>query len=280
MRMIQLDRSGHVYRTLRKVRSKAMMIHNGVFGPLPRPKKWVFIVGCTNSGTTLLHNLLAIHPDVGSMPSEGQYYTDELLRPGSIGLPRLGGLKPERFYMDESSGSSVNVNRLKRQWGGQFNNPACPILLEKSPINALRTRWLQKHFDNAHFIGLVRNGYAVAEGIQRKAGHSLELAARQWARMNEIMLDDFAHLNRRKLVRYEALTESPQETLDEILSFLELPPNHVEVAGQVWHVHKQSSSIRNMNARSFEALTEKERKVIEVAAGSMLHRFGYTHSIH
>ena len=32
----------------------------------PKPEKWVFITGCYNSGTTLLHEILAMHAKVGS----------------------------------------------------------------------------------------------------------------------------------------------------------------------------------------------------------------------
>ena len=35
------------------------------FGYMPTPEKWVFIVGCYNSGTTLLHDLLASHHNFG-----------------------------------------------------------------------------------------------------------------------------------------------------------------------------------------------------------------------
>ena len=258
-------------KTLHKIR----IVLNGLLGPLPCPRKWVFVVGCYNSGTTFLHNLLASHPDVGSMPDEGQFYTDQLLLPRAVKLPRLWAIEPEWFYMDENSGQNVNLNRLKRQWGARYNDPTRPVLLEKSPTNAARTLWLQKYFENAYFIGIIRNGYAVAEGIRRKAGHPLKVAAAQWARSSEIMLRDFDMLCNKKLIRYETLTDSPKETFRETLEFLDLDPGELCIKDRVWQIHEQTAQIRNMNDRSFSALGVQDRQVIESVAGDFLNELGY-----
>jgi hypothetical protein len=255
--------------------NKIQYLYHGLLGPLPHPEKWIFIVGCYNSGTTLLHELLALHPSIGSMPREGQNYTDELLLPKSLGLPRLWAIEPERFYLNEQKGHKINVNRLKRQWGAHFNDVTRAVLMERSPTNSGRTRWLQKHFNNAHFIGIVRNGYAVAEGIHRKEGHSLEIAAQQWVRSNEIMLQDFEFLKNKKLIRYESLTESTSDVLIDLFQFIGLTLPDFDVANKVFKIHKELSSVRNMNYRSFEALTAEEIKIINRVAGDMLSRLGY-----
>jgi hypothetical protein len=250
--------------------------YNGVFGPLPQPEKWVFIVGCYNSGTTLLHKLLAAHPQIGSMPNEGQFYTDQLVLPRSVGLYRLWAIKPQLFYLDENSQTKININKLKRQWGTKFNDLTRPVLLEKSPTNAARTRWLQRYFENAYFIGIIRNGYAVAEGIHRKASCSLDLAAKQWACSNEIMLRDFELLNHKYLLRYEDLVTSPDQILHELLGFLGLGGYDQDIIRRVWSVHQEVSLITNMNHRSLTALNESGRDTITLVAGDMLSRLGYS----
>ena len=35
------------------------------------PKKWLFLVGCYNSGTTLLRDILNEHPEIKGLPLEG-----------------------------------------------------------------------------------------------------------------------------------------------------------------------------------------------------------------
>ncbi len=260
-----------VKRTLKRVK----FAYDARRGPLPAPQKWVFIVGCYNSGTTLLHDLLGSHPQIGTMPSEGQFLTDQLPTPMSLGLPRLWALAPERFSMDEETAGRVDLLRLKKQWGACYNDPRRPVLLEKTPTNAARTRWLQRHFENAHFIGIIRNGYAVVEGIHRKEGHSLEQGSQQWQRSNDIMLRDFEHLTHKLMVRYEDLTDTPDATLRDILAFLGLEGGNFSVTGRAWSIHEQTSAIQNMNPRSLKSLTEEEYRLIEGIAGDMLHRLGY-----
>lgn len=260
---------------LRKVYKTVQFGLTGRFGPLPTPEKWVFLVGCYNSGTTLLAKLLGAHPKIGSMPREGQFYTDQLVTPISVGLPRLWATVPERFYMDENTPNTANIPRMMRQWGAHFNDHTRPVLLEKSPPNAARTRWLQKAFPNAHFIGILRNGYAVAEGIHRKEGHSLESGITQWLKSNQTMLADFEHLENKILIRYEDLTARPDKTLKDILSFLNLDTDGFSVSGQTWQIHEQTTTIKNMNPRSFKALSNAQRQEIEVIAGSLLQKLDY-----
>lgn len=260
-------------RRLERVREQRR--RDGIEGPLPTPRKWVFIVGCYNSGTTLLHDLLASHPEVGSLPQEGQFLTDQLPVPRDLGLPRLWALDPARFYLDETMGQSIDVTALKRQWGAHYDDPQRPVLLEKSPTNAARIRWLEKHFEEASFIAIIRDGYAVTAGIRRKAGHPIEMAARQWAVSNEIMFRDLATAKRQRIVHYEDLTARPDEVMGSLLGFLDLAPHDVRWSGRTWTVHERQSEIRDMNAESVAALTVEERASVTRVAGPMLERFGY-----
>jgi hypothetical protein len=262
-------------RRLAAALARVRLAWAGRFGRMPQPHRWVFVVGCYDSGTTLLHDLLAAHPEVGSLPREGQELTSELPRPRDLGLPRLWALAPERFRMDECTGGAERALRVQRQWGAGFDDPRRPVLLIKSPTDAARLRWLDRHFPNACFVAIVRDGYAVAEGIRRRTGHELALAARQWARSNEIMLADLPETARHLLVTYEELAERPQQTLARIHRFLELgfdPPGLLE---REWRVHERSSVIRNLNAESRARLSSRERSVVEREAGDLLRRLGY-----
>ncbi len=243
-------------------------------GPVPHPEKWAFVVGCGNSGTTLLKLLLGTHPDVRTMPREGQTHTSELKTPTSLGYPRQWALKPELFSMEDPD-QRVNVRLLKQQWARHFNRPAARVLLDDTPTNAVRTHWLQRHFPPAYFIGIVRNGYAVAEGMRRREGHPLDVRAHQWARANEIMLEAFENLNHAMLVRYEDLARSPDETIREIFCFLALTALDFSVVDSEWTVHEETARIQNMNPKSFPALNEEDRHTIERVAGPLLDRLSY-----
>jgi hypothetical protein len=210
------------------------------------------------------------------MPREGQFCTNQLLLPQLVGLPRLWALEPENFLLNSNSQTTINVRRLKKQWGTWMNDAKRPVLIEKTPTNTARLPWLQANFENAHFIGIIRNGYAVAEGIRRKAGHSLELGAQQWQRSNEIMLGAFEELDNCMLISYENLTESPPKTMTNIMSFLGLPLEDIgNLKGEVFSVHGLESGLMNMNGRSLEILTAEEINAVNKIAGELLNKFGY-----
>ena len=43
-----------------------------------------------------------------------------------------------------------------------------------------------------------------------------------------------------------------------------------------WKIRRETSTIRNMNYRSFEKLSEEDLKIIEEEAGDMLKKLGYS----
>jgi hypothetical protein len=250
--------------------------------PVTPPEKWVFVVGCYNSGTELLMHVLGAHPKIASLPVEGQFLTDQFPSDYEFGLPRMWAEREDLFRLTEAD-TGPNVTRLKKEWGMRLDRSR-PIFLEKSPPNAARTRWLQRHFENAHFIAIVRNGYAVAEGIRRKAepyhlrdGWPLELCARQWNRSNEVLLEDSAHLKKVIWVKYEDLAAHTERELSRVLSFLDLADHRdssIDVA-RSWAVHEKDEPIRDMNPESISRLTPAELEIVTREATPMLRHFGY-----
>ena len=270
-RSILRDSAGQLWREFRLLLT-----------PMVKPQKWVFVVGCYNSGTELLTHLLGSHPSIAALPHEGQFLTDQLPADYEVGLPRMWAGREELFRLTESD-TGPNVTRLKKEWLMRLNRSR-PVFLEKSPPNAGRTRWLQQHFENAHFIAMVRNGYAVAEGIRRKAephhlrdGWPLAQCARQWNRSNEVLLEDAAHLRNLVWVRYEDLAADPARELRRIFAFLALEnPGGGELSlEQAWSVHERREPIRDMNAESIQRLTPEELQQITAEARPMLSHFGY-----
>ncbi len=248
--------------------------------PIPKPEKWVFIVGCYNSGTTLLAQLMARHPDISGMPTEGHFVTDQFIKDFEIGLPRMWVDREDLFRLTEND-EGPDVTRLKKEWGMRLDLSK-KVLLEKSPPNSARTRWLQKHFENAHFIGLVRNGYAVAEGISRKGdpkhiadGWPIERSARQWARSNEILQEDARHLDHFTWIKYEDLVGNVRDTLKTITDFLNLTPFPESVLNQEFNIHERNESIKDLNQLSIDGLSEDELSLIESIAAGKLKEFGY-----
>lgn len=245
------------------------------------PDRWLFIVGCYNSGTQLLMHMLGAHPQVSSLPQEGQFLSDDLVRDYEVGLPRMWVLREDLFRLTEHD-EGPDPARLKREWLMRLDRSKS-IFVEKSPPNSARTRWLQRHFENASFLVLVRNGYAVAEGIRRKAeprhrkeGWPIELCARQWARTYDLLLEDADRLEHVHWLRYGDFVTSPEEETREILDFLGIEEKVREIdPDRAWSVHEREEPIRDMNPESFARLTEADVRAINREAGSMLRKMGY-----
>lgn len=243
--------------------------------PRLQPEKWVFILGCYNSGTTLLHDLISTHPDVGSMPREGQFFTDQLPTGASAGLPRLWALDAGRFHWTETSDPKVDLARLKRDWAWYFKRPESKVLLEKTVLNAARSRWLQRVFPNAWFISIFRNPYAVCSGIVRKEGHEIEQAAEQWSESNRILLEDIPFLSHHIQLSYEQLTSNPSKALKDITRFLGLSEYNTRVDELEFMIHGSKSSIRNMNEDAINRLSAHDRDVIHRICSETMKRLDY-----
>lgn len=248
--------------------------------PVPRPKKWLFLVGCYNSGTTLLAALLARHPEVRSLPTEGHFITDQFVKDYAIGVPRMWVEKESIFRLTEDD-KGPDAERIKREWGMRAKGRG-DVFIEKSPPNSARTRWLQKHFQDAYFVGLVRNGYAVAEGITRKGdpkhfdeGWPIEMSARQWARGNEVLLEDAEHLDHFIWLKYEDLCEDPAAALSQIAEFVGLEMTEGFYTPEALAIHERNEPVKNMNSVSIEKLTPEQIETVNAVAGESLRHFGY-----
>lgn len=249
--------------------------------PVPTDKTWIFLVGCYNSGTTLLAELLGQHPSISALPTEGHFITDQFVKDYNIGLPRMWVDREDIFRLTEDDEGPDPI-RIKKEWCMRLD-PGKPVLLEKSPSNTAKMRWLQRHFENAHFIGIVRNGYAVAEGISRKAephhlaeGWPIEKSAWQWRRSNEVMQQDAASLQRYIQVTYEDLTSDTRGTLERIAGFVGIPGFEDIGSDRPWRIHERDEKVRDLNDESISRLSREQIAKINQVAGDMLDAFGYT----
>lgn len=249
--------------------------------PVPKDKKWLFLVGCYNSGTTLLSELLGNHPSISALATEGHFITDQFVKDYEIGLPRMWVDREDIFRLNEND-KGPDALRIKKEWGMRLDLSK-PVLLEKSPPNSSKTRWLQKHFENAYFVAIMRNGYAVAEGISRKADPKhlinswpIEKSAYQWKRSNEVLEEDAKHLKNFMWISYEELTTDTVTTLNKITDFVGIDNFENFESNRNWSIHERNEKIRNMNEGSISKLTREQIDKINEVAGDFLEKFDYS----
>jgi len=257
------------------------------FGHVLQPDRWIFIVGCYNSGTSLLAKILAQHPLIAGLPNEGIYFTDRLPYPEQFGWARMWVRCLDKVCIDPEQGKPEMINRIKRQWSLVYTGNRTN-LLEKSVVNAVRMPFLQAHFQPAYFINIVRNGYAVAEGIRRRVNpaacgnsefddaYPIALCAEQWRACDELIGRDRAGIEKFIQLTYEDLAANPQKVLNKVTEFLGLAAMDKQVFERSWFIGDKLEPVQDMNARSIQRLSESDIFDIERVAAASLAKYGYS----
>jgi len=261
------------------------------FGRILKPDKWIFVIGCYNSGTTLLERLLASHPEIGSLDFLGQHaegvdLTYALPRPEDFGWTKMWCKCLNQVRIEPNAGMADRAELIKGQWSIWFPKDT-PILVEKSIANATRMPFLQEYFQPAYFIHIIRNGYAVAEGIRRKgnprrwknsvyqSSYPIELCAEQWRVSDELVVQASDKIKRLMQIYYEDLTAEPQKVLKQVTDFIDLDNLPESIFLKPWNVHRVISPITNMNGQSYERLSDQDIATIQRVAGFRLTLHGY-----
>lgn len=249
------------------------------FDELFRAHTWCFIVGCNNSGTSLLQRALENTGQISTLPQEGQMYTRVFRRARKRGHERVWAEYLDELIVPRSAPLDPAL-RLLFDWMRGLPHPISPMIVEKTPANVARMGWLDGAFPTAHFIGLVRNRYAVVEGIKRKGKQPIVHAARHWNAVNELLLKESSGVRRYLEVRYEDLVDQPEITARRIVDFLGLDNEAMSAAMharyQLKHMAEgEASVVRNFNRDSIAKLTKEEHAEIIKYAAPMLDHFGY-----
>jgi hypothetical protein len=133
----------------------------------------LFIICPNNSGSTFLMNALATSHATWNLAVEGQH---------SLGFhgpsTRESGAHliwaASRRWIDVFTDASAYDWRLSRRawyFQARSRNASATVMVVKSPPFLLNVGALDRHFANARFLFMVRNPYAMAEGILRRRRH-------------------------------------------------------------------------------------------------------------
>jgi hypothetical protein len=193
--------------------------------------RFVFLAGLHRSGTTLLARLLAAHPeisgfsDTGAPADEGQHLQTVYPSDHEHGRPGRFGFAPE-MHLTEASPlvSDENALRLFEEWSPHWDL-SCRFLLEKSPPNLLKTRFLQALYPDSAFIVIVRHPIPVSIPTAKWRGtRRFDRMFEHWVHCHALFAADREHLNRVHVLQYEQLVSDPAGQLRRIFDFLELEP--------------------------------------------------------
>ncbi len=122
----------------------------------------VFIIGCGRSGTTLLGNLLGMHPVVRYLHEPYDLWT--AIEPATD-VWQLYSRGEHHCLLDADAVTAT----ARRRFGRLISAPPGFTVLEKSPTNALRIGYLDAMAPDARFVHIVRDGVEVSRSIERMA---------------------------------------------------------------------------------------------------------------
>ena len=146
------------------------------------------------------------------------------------------------------------------------------MLVEKSPPNLLKLRFLQKLFPDATFVVIMRHPIAVSYATQKWSETSLESLLEHWLVCHETFLEDAPHIRKLVLVRYEDFVGDPAGVVGRIQERLGLAPSEA--------AFKARTGINDDYFKRWKARLKprQKRKHAELAGRfeERTNRFGYS----
>ncbi len=247
--------------------------------------RFVFICGLHRSGTSILFRSLRDHPELSGFhntasPEDEGMHLQTVYRPsGYYGGAGKFGFHHEA-HLTEASPLVSEDNRAKlfAEWSPYWDLGK-PYLLEKSPPNLIRTRFLQAMFPDAYFIVLLRHPLAVSYATRawhkkfRIYWRSLPRILEHWLVCHEIFMQDRPYLKNTMALKYEHFVSEPSVWTNKIYNFLGVDdfPNRQKVLSGVndkyfamWR-RDRDGLFRGTTARSMVRRVE-----------TRLNRFGYS----
>lgn len=224
-----------------------------------RQHEFIFVSGLHRSGTSLLHEILRAHPDISGFENSPADYEDEgqfLQSIYPIGAV-FGG--PGKFAFDPGSymtehhelATTANAETIFREWSTYWDLNR-RYLIEKSPPNIVRTRFLQALFPKSRFITVLRHPVPVSYATIKWSKSSIPQLIDHWLVAHERYLADMSKLGNVLTLRYEQFVLYPQAVLDEIYTFLDLDK-----------IPLQQQVSREINAKYFRQWSKDRRRLFK-----------------
>jgi hypothetical protein len=196
---------------------------------------FVFVGGLHRSGTTLLTHLLRAHPqvsgfhDTGVREDEGQHLQDTYAPARHFGGSGRFAFDPRAHLVEVDRDTAAQHHaELLASWNPHWDLSR-RVLVEKSPPNLIRMRYLQSVFPGARFLVIIRNPVTTALATKKwRRRESLWALIKHWVAAHDIATDDAKHIDHFLLVRYEDLIADPAATLASVQRFIQVEPAALE----------------------------------------------------
>ena len=279
-----------------------------------RNDKIIVINSLRRSGSNILWNIIQSHPCVCSPIIEtGQVlfpikWSHLIVRPllrlrflwSEFFLSTVGGIIDQRFFAFKLKNLYDQYNRFKYEATIYKRTEVedSTLCIKSVERDIFLTDFISKTYRDPYFIGLIRNGYAVCEGMVRR-GRDATSAAKLYKKYTTKIIRDSEKYKRYKVVKYEDLMKDPFKEAENLFSFCELEPTKLEKlrlkvkrvvdqngahksrygeAGEkYWFDKKEIDMVIITDQSDLQAkrLKARDRILIEQIAGDILKEIGY-----
>lgn len=247
----------------------------------------LFVISPNNSGSTFVTRAIEKCREVWRLPREGQHML------GYRG-PDLKGDQRELIWASSESYLEAMRNpalydwpRARHAWYFQAKaeKPDASVFLTKAPPFLVVLDDIRDAFDNARFLFLVRNPYAVVEAICRynakrlvSREHALRTATSHVLQCFEIQQRNISKYGDEGVFfTYEQLCEHPEDAARSVKTLVpQLDDLDFDRKLAVKGIYDEP--LRNMNADQIGRLSRQDIEIINEALSEreqLLQRFGY-----
>jgi hypothetical protein len=241
-----------------------------------------FIVGCVRSGTTMLRDLLRLHPNL-DCPEETHFYrpSEPFGTPGyQRWVTQNNTLAKHRAMDGITEAEFAEMLAAARSRGGLYRRymelflsrrrPEATRWFDKTPQNVYGAAMIAHDFPHAGFVHIVRDPWDVISSL--RIGKIVKVeevvgACNYWREAVEIVATlKRAYPKRVHELKYEDLTASPEPELKRLLAFLGEPYD------ASWFAKFRLASKKHDAERLF---TPSERDMVPQLCGPLMEHFGY-----
>ena len=260
----------------------------------------LFVICANNSGSTFLNAALGTCRAVWRLPAEGQRMPGfrgprTSFGPG-VDAPGMIWAAREEVLRRFADADAYDWQHTRKAWYFQASasHPRASVFVTKSPPFLLQTAALSQHFSNARFLFMVRNPYAVCEGICRNfrrrfrsdyqrlfGGCEARLAETAAAHVVACMERQRRNIERWTtsgvFFTYEAMCAAPEEVAARIQALVP-QLDDLELRQRLPVKGAYHSMLTDMNARQIERLSGVEVAALNrvfAKAHGLLGAFGY-----
>lgn len=269
-------------------------------------KRPVFLIGCHNSGTTILGRLIGKHLDMVNWSEAPEVWAPDnaFLSWGVLEEPLL----PQPFLFDWDAYQrtldqhSEHLPLIRKVFTIFAATHLRRRFINKNPHMTISIPYMQAAFPEACYVHIRRNGYAVVQSLlsnwrpvlQKDAWPALReaidpvyfedplalvrLCARYWEAMDERALADLAAVPHVYYTSYEDICADPERVLREIFAQFGLNPKRF-----AWQQLQQPTRypwtdmlpMENRNFKYRERLTPEEIQAVTDEVGATLAKYDY-----